>query len=427
MADIANLKALMEERKKTLLDMQQVNDRASFGPTDQDQWEKLDTRYRELDGQIVRAQRAEMLKAEMGKPLIDAYVAAPEKRNGYELVGGYHASPEYRSLFVRALQTGSMHEIRGTINGNTNSTSNAPVPVDMQRRIVELVQKQLVLRSVATVYSVGSDQQITIDASTPTGYLVDESTTTTDSYASPTNSITQSGVTFSRKTIGDYAFAVQVPVTKFAYQDYIGGGDFLARKVSDGVYLAEEQYLMTGDGSVAATGNPAQPTGCITSIKAATGQRFVATAGSTGQGLATIAADDVIETVHKILPRYRSNLRWMMGDAVAKTVRKLKDNSNRYLWQVSDNVAEGLTNGLSGQLYGVPVAISEFMPTTTAANDVAAVLGNWSYVEIYDRGPLEFLVDTTSQAQKLMTILTAWKRSDVVVTNTNAFGYLAYK
>ena len=427
MADIANLKSLMEERKKTLLDMQQVNDRASFGPTDQDQWEKLDARYRELDGQIVRAQRAEMLKAEMGKPLIDAYVSAPEQRNGFELVGGHRASPEYRSMFVRALQTGSMHEIRATINGNSNSTTNAPVPTDMQRRIVELVQKQLVLRSVATVYNVGSDQQITIDASTPTGYLVDESTTTTDSYATPTNSITQSAVTYSRKTIGDFAFACQVPVTKFAWQDYIGGGDFLSRKVADGVYLAEEQYLMTGDASAAGSGNAAQPNGAITAITAATGQRFTATAGSSGQGLATIAADDIIETVHKILPRYRNNLRWMMGDPVAKAVRKLKDGSNRYLWQVSDNVAEGLTNGLSGQLYGIPVAISEFMPTAVSANSNAAVVGNWSYVEIYDRGPLEFLVDTTSQAQKLMTVLTAWKRSDVVVTNLNAFGYLGFK
>jgi len=29
--------------------------------------------------------------------------------------------------------------------------------------------------------------------------------------------------------------------------------------------------------------------------------------------------------------------------------------------------------------------------------------------------------------QKLMTVLQAWKRSDVVVTNTNAFGWLAFK
>ena len=416
------LSEAMQERKKLLTDMQALNERADFGPLEQEQFDKMDARYRELDGEISRQQRSARISEELAKPILAsrASVASSTPTD-------FAASSEYRSAFARALRTGDMSEIRGTINGNANSTSNAPVPIDMQRRIVELVQKQLLLRSVATVYTVASDQQITIDMSTPTGYLVDESTTTTDSYASPTNSVTESAISFARKTIGDFPYSVRLPITKFAYADYIGGGDMLARKVGEGVYLAEEQYLMNGDGSASASGNPAQPLGAISAIKAATGQRFVATAGSTGQGLATIAADDVIETVHKILPRYRNSLRWMVGDDVAKTFRKLKDGSNRYLWQVSDNVAEGLSNGINGQLYGIPVMISEFMPTATTANSVAAVVGNWSYVEIFDRGPLEFQVDAVTQMQKLGTVLQAWKRSDVAVVNTNAFGYLAFK
>ena len=415
-----NLNEKMQERKKLLTDMQSLNERADFGTLEREQFDRMEARYTELDREIDREQRAAKLADEMKKPTLASRSTAP--------VGDVTGGAEYRAAFARALATGSMAEIRGTINGNSNLTSNAPVPVDMQRRIVELVQKQLVLRSVATVYSVGSDQQITVDASTPTGYIVEESTTTTDSYAAPTNTVTESAVTFARKTVGDYAYACRVPVTKFAYQDYVGGGDFIARKVGEGVYLAEEQYLMTGNGNAtSATGDPIQPTGAITAISAVTGQRLTATAGSAGDGLASIAADNIIDTVHKILPRYRNNLRWMMGDDVARTIRKLKDGSNRYLWQVSDNVAEGLTNGLNGSLYGVPVSISEFMPTAVTTLKCAAVVGNWSYVEIYDRGPIEFQVDTTSQMQKLMTVLQAWKRSDVVVTNTNAFGWLAFK
>ena len=415
-----NLNEKMQERKKLLTDMQSLNERADFGTLEREQFDRMEARYTELDREIDREQRAAKLADEMKKPTLASRSTAP--------VGDVTGGAEYRAAFARALATGSMAEIRGTINGNSNLTSNAPVPVDMQRRIVELVQKQLVLRSVATVYSVGADQQITVDASTPTGYIVEESTTARDSYAAPTNIVTESAITFARKTIGDYAFAVRLPVTKFAYQDYVGGGDFLSRKVGEGVFLAEEQYLMTGNGNgTSATGDPMQPTGAITAIAAATGQKFTATAGSTGQGLSTLAADNIIDTVHEILPRYRTNLRWMMGDDVAKTVRKFKDGSNRYLWQVSDNVAEGLSNGLNGTLYGIPVSISEFMPTAVTADSVAAVVGNWSYVEIYDRGPIEFLVDTTSQMQKLMTVLQAWKRSDVVVTNVNAFGWLAFK
>jgi HK97 family phage major capsid protein len=415
--DWNDMKGLLEERKKLLTDMQALNERADFGPLEQEQFDKMDARYRELDGSIARMQRIESLRSELARPEFSAQTPAR--------VSAENAS---RQAFARALLTGDMSEYRATINGNANSTSNAPVPTDMQRRIVELAGKSLVLRNLATVYTVASDQQITVDASIPTGYLVDESTTTTDSYGSPTNSVTESSITFGRKTVGDFAFSCRVPVTKFAYADYINGGDFLARRVAEGVYQAEEQFLMTGSGAASATGAPAQPTGAITAIKAVTGQRHVGTgSGATGAGLTTLAADDVINATHKILPRYRSNLRWLMGDDVAKTVRLFKDSSNRYLWQVSDSVPEGLTNGISGTLYGVPVSISEFMPTTTAANDVAAVIGNWSYVEIYDRGALEFWVDQTTQMQKLSTVLQAWKRSDVVVTNTNAFGYLAFK
>jgi HK97 family phage major capsid protein len=415
--DWNDMKGLLEERKKLLLDMQQLNERADFGSLEQEQFEKMDARYRELDGSISRMHRIETLRSELARPEFTAQSPARVSADGAS-----------RAAFARALLTGDMNEYRGTINGNANSTSNAPVPVDMQRRIVELAGKSLVLRNLATVYTVASDQQITVDASIPTGYLVDESTTTTDSYATPTNSVTESAITFGRKTVGDYAFSCRVPVTKFAYADYVGGGDFLARKVAEGVYQTEEQFLMTGTGGASATGAPAQPLGAISAIKAVTAQRHVGTgSGATGAGLTTLGADDVISATHKILPRYRANLRWVMGDDVAKTVRLFKDTTNRYLWQVSDNVQEGLTNGISGTLYGIPVSISEFMPTTTAANDVAAVVGNFSYVEIYDRGALEFWVDQTTQMQKLSTVLQAWKRSDVVVTNTAAFGYLAFK
>jgi HK97 family phage major capsid protein len=411
-----DMKGMLEERKQLLTDMQKLNDRTDFGTLEQEQWDRMDTRYRQLDGEISRAQRAQALKAELAKP---EFASAPAAIRA--------SGSEQREAFARALLTGDMAAYRGTIVANQNSTTNAPVPVDMQRRIVELAGKSLVLRSVATVYNVGSDQQITVDASIPTGYLVDESTTTTDSYASPTNSVTEATITFARKTVGDFAFACRVPVTKFAYADYVNGGDFLARRVAEGVYQAEEQFLMSGTGGASATGAPAQPLGAINAIKADTTQRYVATAGSAGGGLATIAADDIINTVHKILPRYRTNLRWMVGDSVARTFRTLKDGANRYLWQVSDNVTEGLANGLNGTLYGIPLTISENMPTTLATNDVAAVVGDWSYVEIYDRGALEFTVDATTQMQKLTTVLQAWKRSDVVVTRTASFGFLAYK
>lgn len=413
-----DLKVKMEERKKLLTDMQALNDRKDFGGLEREQWDKMDARYTELDREIEQAQRAARIDSEMRKPVHEIAplaVRAAEKA----VAADFSASAEYRSAFAKALRTGDMAEIRAL---NTGS-SNAPMPVDMQRRIWELMMKETPLRGLARVFNVATDQQITVETAIPTGYLVDESTTTTDGYASPTSTVTESTGTFGRKTIGDFTYAVRSKVTYQAYNDYINGGSYLANKVAQALAQTEEQYLMTGNGSASATGNPAQPSGVVTQINTAD-NKFTFTGGTTGQGWTGLTADAVIETAHLVSPQYRrgGSLRWIMGDTAAKEIRKLKDGSNRYLWQVSDNVAEGLTNGINGSLYGIPVVISQFMPTTTAAADVAFIVGDFSNVEIYDRGAVEFMLDQYTDLVKLNVFLQTWKRSDLTVM-TGAAGY----
>jgi HK97 family phage major capsid protein len=413
-----DLKMKMEERKKLLTDMQALNDRKDFGSLEREQWDRMDARYTELDREIEQAQRAARLDAELRKPVHEIAplaVRAAEKA----VAADFSASAEYRAAFAKALRTGDMAEIRAL---NTGS-SNAPVPVDMQRRIWELMMKETPLRGLARVFNVATDQQITVETAIPTGYLVDESTTSTDGYASPTSTVTESTGTFGRKTIGDFTYAVRSKVSYQAYNDYINGGSYLANKVAQALAQTEEGYLMTGDGSSSATGNPAQPTGVVTAINAAD-NKFTFTGGSTGQGWTGLTADAVIETAHLVSPQYRrgGSLRWIMGDTAAKEIRKLKDGSNRYLWQVSDNVAEGLTNGINGSLYGIPVVISQFMPTATTAASVAFIVGDFSNVEIYDRGPVEFMLDQYTDLVKLNVFLQTWKRSDLTVM-TGAAGY----
>jgi HK97 family phage major capsid protein len=422
-----DLKVKMEERKKLLTDMQALNDRKDFGGLEREQWDRMDARYTELDREIEQAQRAARIDSEMRKPVHEIAplaVRAAEKA----VSADFSASAEYRSAFAKALRTGDMAEIRALNTGSSNS----PMPVDMQRRIWELMMRETPLRGLARVFQVATDQQITVETAIPTGYLVDESTTITDGYAAPTSTVTESTGTFGRKTIGDFTYAVRSKVTFQAYNDYINGGSYLANKVAQALAQTEEQYLMTGDGSASATGNPAQPSGVITQINTAD-NKYTFIGGTTGQGWTGLTADAVIETAHLVSPQYRrgSSLRWMMGDTAAKEIRKLKDGSNRYLWQVSDNVTEGLANGINGSLYGIPVVISQFMPTATTAGGVAFIVGDFSNVEIYDRGPVEFMLDQYTDLAKLNVFLQTWKRSDLTVmtgaANYRPFAHAEFK
>ena len=60
-------------------------------------------------------------------------------------------------------------------------------------------------------------------------------------------------------------------------------------------------------------------------------------------------------------------------------VRKLKDSQNQYLWQ------PGLAGGARpGTIMDVPYRISEFAPSTVAANSYVAILGDFSHYWIVD-------------------------------------------
>jgi len=404
---MATIREMMEERKQLLKDMQELHSRTDFGTMQQEQWDRMDSRYTELDALIGAEQRKARIGSELAKSEIE-----PNLRSRPLPAAQFEASSEYRSAFCKALRNGDMSELRALTTG----TSNAPLPLDMQRRIVELIQKDTPLRQVARVFNVATDQQITVETAIPTGYIVDESTATTDGYASVTSTVTESTGTFGKHTIRDFTYAVRSKVSFQAYTDYVGNGTYLANKIAQALGQIEENYLMVGDGSASATGNPAQPTGVVTAINTAN-NLFTFTGGSTGQGWTGLTGDAVIETAHLVSPQYRRgpSLRWMMGDTAAKEVRKLKDSNNRYLWQVSDNVAEGLANGINGSLYGIPVVISQFMPTATSAGAVAWIVGDFSNVEIYDRGGIDFEIDRYTGLDKLNIFLQTWKRSDLAI------------
>lgn len=404
----------MTERKKLLIEMQALNERADFGPLEREQWDRMDERYQQLDREIERDQRSAKLADEMNRPVLASRAVAQAPA-----AADVASTNEYRAAFGRALRTGDMGELRAL----STITSNAPLPTDMQRRIWELMMKEMPLRGLARVFNVAADQQITVETAIPTGYIVDESNATTEAYAAPTGTVTESTGTFSRKTIGDFIYAVRSRVTYQAYNDYVGNGSYLASKVAQALADTEERYLMTGSGVASSTGVPAQPNGVVTQINTAD-NKFTFTGGNTGDGWTGLTADAVIDTAHLVSPQYRrgASFRWMIGDAGAKAVRKLKDGSNRYLWQVSDNVAEGLTNGINGSLYGIPVVVSQYMPSTTAAADVAMIIGDFSNVEIYDRGGIEFALDQYTELAKLNVFLQTWKRSDLTVM-VGAAGY----
>jgi HK97 family phage major capsid protein len=100
--------------------------------------------------------------------------------------------------------------------------------------------------------------------------------------------------------------------------------------------------LTTGDGS-------AKPHGIV----AAAG------AGPTSAAGAAITFDDLIELQHSIDPAYRgaASTAFMMNDGTLKSVRKLKDANDNYIWQPA-NVQTGAPASLLGERYVINQAMA---------------------------------------------------------------------
>lgn len=119
----------------------------------------------------------------------------------------------------------------------------------------------------------------------------------------------------------------------------------------------EENAFLTGDGA-------GKPTGVLHPEHGA----------EVGCEAQEISADDVISLFFSLKPEYRRNATWVMNDATALHLRKLKDDSGNYLWRSTDD-----------SIFGRPVVISNYMPDMEAGA-LPVVFGDFSYYWIIRRG-----------------------------------------
>ncbi len=82
---------------------------------------------------------------------------------------------------------------------------------------------------------------------------------------------------------------------------------------------------------------------------------------------AAIAADEIIYLLHSVDPAYRQSpkVRFMFNDTTLAAIRKLKDGSGNYLWQMGD-----VTKGEPGTLLGYRYEINQAMASIATGQKV---------------------------------------------------------
>jgi len=320
-------------------------------------------------------------------------------------------SAAYAARWLKAVVTGNQNEIRALSLGS----SNAGIPTDMERRIVQKLQDANVLRQISVVTQIDSKRTIPVENALPTTALIGEAST-----------ITASDPTYSSAiSVVPYKYATRVLMSQEFIEDAIGNGgpgsalDYVAQKCALSIALAQESAYTIGTGS-------SQPQGITASGGIAQGVDLGA-----GVALTSVTADNLIDAAYTVKPVYRNSprYRWLISDTFLRTVRKIKNTVTtsgqlEYIWTPGTATVNALVGGMPATIAGIPYSVGQYMPTTTADNAVYAVVGDFNYFEIFDRTGITSMLDPYSNAATHQTNLILYTRTDSKIMLPEAFAYI---
>jgi HK97 family phage major capsid protein len=250
--------------------------------------------------------------------------------------------------------------------GQTVGTSNQGgilVPVTIAQSIQDKLEYVSPMRRIATVIPNMPAKLVLSTGSLPTVYWVDE--------GAP---ITESGVTFTQKTLTPNKLAGLDKFTSEVLQD-AAINPSIQNYVEDRFVLAmalkENDAFVNGDG----TGKP------FGFRSSAITPASVAQVGTTA---ASLTYQDLVNLKYKLGTAYRETGTFVMPSAAVKLVEGLKDTSGRPIWR------ESIAANVPATLLGRPVELVDEIPSNLGAGTNATEIwyGNFKQYIIGDRGGL---------------------------------------
>jgi len=412
--DMTELQSITHEYRKSLAAYEARTGRATHTVDSQGSGEERQ-KFARMDADLsaveataqVRALESRLAKLE-SQPVLESRLTARPTALGN---ADDPNSPAYSARWLKAMVNNDQAEMRAL----SLSTTNAGIPTDMERRIVERLREANIMRAISVVTQIDSKRTITVENALPTTNLITEA-----------NSITATDPSFSTAiSVVPYKYATRVVISQEFIEDAIGQNgigsalDYVAQRAALSIALKQEEAYTIGTGS-------SQPQGITASGVIAQGVDLGAAVA-----LTTTTADNLVDAMFSVKPAYRNSprFRWLISDEFLKHVRKLKNTVTtsgqlEYIWTPGTATVNQLVGGLPATILGVPYSVGQYMPTTTASDAIYAVIGDFNYFEIFDRTGITSMVDPYSSSATHQTNLILYSRTDSKVMLPEAFAYI---
>ena len=337
------------EAAKNFLDSHTDED-GKLSAEDAAAYEKMEADVVEMKKAIDRLERQAAIDRELDKPTSKPITNQPENAKP---AGGFRATDEYKQDMLTAMRT-RFRNISNVLQEGNDQQGGYLVPVEYDNRLIDVLNEENIMRSLATKITTSGEHKINIAATKPAAAWIEEG-----------GALTFGDATFDQIMMDAYKLHVAIKVTEeLLYDAAFNLEGYIIDQFGKALANAEEDAFLNGDGK-------GKPMGVFDTTN---GGQY-----NTTTSTANISADDIINLVYTLKRPYRKSAAFITNDKTLASLRKLKDNNGAYLWQPS------LTAGEPDRLFGYAVYTSQFAPEASAGK-AAMAFGDFSYYNIGDRG-----------------------------------------
>ena len=337
------------EAAKNFLDSHTDED-GKLSADDAAAYEKMEADVVEMKKAIDRLERQAAIDRELDKPTSKPITNQPENAKP---AGGFRATDEYKQDMLTAMRT-RFRDISNVLQEGNDQQGGYLVPVEYDNRLIDVLNEENIMRSLATKITTSGEHKINIAATKPAAAWIEEG-----------GALTFGDATFDQIMMDAYKLHVAIKVTEeLLYDAAFNLEGYIIDQFGKALANAEEDAFLNGDGK-------GKPMGVFDTTN---GGQY-----NTTTSTANISADDIINLVYTLKRPYRKSAAFITNDKTLASLRKLKDNNGAYLWQPA------LTAGEPDRLFGYAIHTSQFAPEA-AAGKPAMAFGDFSYYNIGDRG-----------------------------------------
>ena len=324
-----------------------ATDKGTLNDEDYATYQSMEKEIENYSREISRIQRLEDMEQELSKP-VNSPIKPPIEKTVSEKTG--RASNEYKLAMLGALRS-NFRNVSNVLTEGIDSDGGYLVPEEYDSRLIDVLNEENIMRSLATKITTSGEHKINIAATKPAASWIEEG-----------GALTFGNATFDQIIMDAYKLHVAIKVTEeLLYDNAFGLENYIITQFGKALANAEEDAFLNGDGKGKPLGLFAETGGGIIS-----------------DTITKITTDSMINLVYALKRPYRKNAKFIMNDKTLSLLRTLKDNNGAYIWQPS------YQSGEPDRLLGYEVYTSAYAPLDAIA------FGDYSYYNIGDRGTRSF-------------------------------------